>query len=78
MLTPQRKADQRRVRARIQWKAQVRSYVKQVGWGNVPGRGRYWKRQLHRARRRYWKDRLAGRRGKDPAPYESTVSWRDT
>ena len=39
-----------------------------------PGAGKYWKRQLHKARRRYWKDE---RHMRGLARYESTVNWRN-
>ena len=27
-------------------------------WGNRPGLGRWWKRQMHKARRRYWQEMI--------------------
>jgi hypothetical protein len=53
-------------------------------WGNKPGLGTYWKRKMHKARRRYWREMID--RGFwldhiEPHPrrglhYESMVSWR--
>jgi len=53
-------------------------------WGNKPGLGRYWKREMHQARRRYWREMI--RRGywcgtvaphpRTPARYEREVNWR--
>ena len=47
-------------------------------WGNKPGFGKYWKRQLHKARRRYWK--ALHRHGKThprtPTHYEAEVNWK--
>lgn len=44
-------------------------------WPGV-GVGRYWKRQLAKARRRYIKALLRGDRGKEPTHLESEVNWR--
>jgi hypothetical protein len=53
-------------------------------WGNKPGLGSWWKRALHKARRRYWREMIA--RGfwldkvephpREPVRYESEVNWR--
>jgi len=45
-------------------------------WGNKEGIGRYWKRILSKARRRYAKAELRGERGKEPVGLESTVNWK--
>lgn len=46
-------------------------------WGNIPGKGRFWKRCLWKARRRYAKQLLRHGRGNEPVHYESTVNWKD-
>jgi len=38
--------------------------------------GRYWKRRLAKARRRYIKSVLRTGRGKEPVGYESTVDYK--
>jgi len=76
MQTPDRKQKQRTVERRLQWRDTCKSYVRGVGWGNKRGIGREWKRRLGKARRRYTKDLLAGRRGKEPIGLESTIGWR--
>lgn len=45
-------------------------------WGNVPGNGRWWKRQLSKARRRYINALLRSGRGKEPIGLESEVNWK--
>jgi len=52
-------------------------------WGNRPGNGKYLKRQLHKARRHYWKIKIKRQfwRGTRPHPrgygnYRSEVNWR--
>lgn len=41
-------------------------------WGSKSGNGRYWKRRLSKARRRYWKD--THKRGL--MSIESTCNWK--
>ena len=38
--------------------------------------GRYWKRQLSKARRRFAKQVLRHGRGKEPTRYESECNWK--
>lgn len=45
-------------------------------WGNKRGMGRFWKRQLSKARRRYAKNLLKYGRGKEPVGLESEVNWK--
>jgi hypothetical protein len=45
--------------------------------GNHSGIGRFWKRRLSKARRRYIRDLLRLGRGKEPAGLESVVNWKD-
>lgn len=45
-------------------------------WGNSAGRGRYIKRQLSKARRRFWKSLVRFGRGKSPSNYESETNWK--
>jgi hypothetical protein len=56
------------------------NYEVKVGdWvGSWPNQhiGRWWKRQLSKARRRYIKHTLRGIRSKEPTGYESVVNWR--
>jgi len=40
------------------------------------GQGRYWKRQLSKARRRYAKMLIWFGRGKEPTHYESECNWK--
>jgi len=47
----------------------------QVCWPN-PKVGRYWKRQLSKARRRHIKLTLRGIRAKEPTHYESEVNYK--
>lgn len=44
-------------------------------WPGV-GIGRFWKRQLSKARRRHIKAELDGRRGKEPTHYEGMVNYK--
>jgi len=44
-------------------------------WGR-PGTGRWWKRQLSKARRRYARALLAQGRGKEPVRYERECNWK--
>lgn len=43
---------------------------------NSRGEGRYWKRQLSKARRRFSKMLIYFGKGKSPSHYESEVNWR--
>jgi len=45
-------------------------------WGNKPRLGRWFKRRLSKARRRYIKQLLWYGRGKEPTSIESEVSWK--
>lgn len=45
-------------------------------WGNKIGIGRYYKRRLSKARRRYAKDLIKFGRGKEPTGLESEINWR--
>lgn len=45
-------------------------------WGNNSGTGKYWKRQLNKARRRFAKMTINFGKGKSPSHYESEVNWR--
>lgn len=47
-------------------------------WRNKPGLGRWWKRQLSKARRRYVKQVVNLGRGHEPTGYESEVNWKAT
>jgi len=78
MLTPQRKNHQRRINKRSEWRDLCNNYVRYAGWRNRTGLGRYWKRKLSKARRRYAKDILRGLRGKEPVNLEGRVNWRST
>ena len=40
------------------------------------GFGKYWKRKLNKARRKYAKDLLKFGRGKEPVDLESEVNWK--
>lgn len=40
------------------------------------GLGRWMKRRLSKARRKYAKERLNGRKGKEPSGIESEVNWK--
>jgi hypothetical protein len=42
-----------------------------------PGEGRFWKRRLSKARRRYVRALLKCGRGKEPVGIESTVNWKN-
>ena len=48
------------------------------GWGGRIGTGKWWKRALHKARRRAAKAEITGRHVRGLAGYESTVNWRAT
>jgi hypothetical protein len=81
MLTPQRRHDHWRVNKRLNDKLRaITRWQSDPGyeWHNVPGKGRYWKRQLHKAERRAWKAEVAGRRPRRIGGYRSTVNWRAT
>lgn len=41
-----------------------------------PRSGRWWKRALAKARRRYIRAQLLGIKGKEPTGYESEVNWK--
>jgi hypothetical protein len=45
-------------------------------WGSR-GEGRYWKRQLSKARRRAWRTELAGHRPRGLPDIESRVNWKN-
>lgn len=45
-------------------------------WSNTPGMGKWYKRQLSKARRRYIKFTLLGIRVKEPTGWESEVNWK--
>lgn len=45
-------------------------------WPNSPGFGRWMKRRLSKARRRYIKSVLRTGRGKEPTRIESEVNWK--
>jgi hypothetical protein len=45
-------------------------------WGNVPHIGRWYKRRLSKARRRYVRDLLRFGRAKEPTGIESEVNWK--
>ena len=45
-------------------------------WGNKRGMGRYWKRQLSKARRRASKAEIDGRKVRGLAGIESEVNWK--
>jgi len=47
----------------------------QCRWPN-PHIGRYWKRQLSKARRRFAKQMLLWGRGKEPLHYERECNWK--
>lgn len=76
MLTPKRRHHHRRVNQRLgPWSG---LWGSGYSWGNRRGQGRFWKKALHRARRRYWRDKLRGARHPHyPAGLESTVNWRN-
>jgi hypothetical protein len=78
MLTSERRHYHKRANDRLAWKRRTNSYCREIGWGNVPGLGKWYKRQLHKARRRYIRAELRGHRGKSPASWESEVNWRGT
>ncbi len=82
MLTPQRRHDHRRVNRKLNAKLRAldRWFYKSPGyeWHNIPGCGRYWKHQLHKAERRAWKAELIGRKPRGLGYYRSTVNWRAT
>ncbi len=67
MLTAKRKHHHRRVNEKLN--------CRHLCW---PGRGigKHWKRRLHKARRKFAKDTLHGRRGKEPVGLESEVNWK--
>jgi hypothetical protein len=48
-----------------------------VRWSGE-GIGRFWKRQLAKARRRYIKAVLRGEKGKYPFRYERECNWKGT
>ena len=76
MLTSQRKHTHYLANQRLAWRYACRSYARTAGWPDRSGYGKWWKRRLHKARRRYAKAQLAGRRGKEPVGLESEVNWR--
>lgn len=47
-------------------------------WRNQPGLGKWYKRRLHKAERRYAKAVCRGLKGKEPVGYRSEISWKGT
>jgi len=78
MLTPERKNHQERVNRKNAWRDLCDNYVRYAGWRNRTGLGRYLKRRLSKARRKYYKNILRGLRGKEPVTLEGRVNWRGT
>ena len=54
---------------------QERPYWKQWGWGR-PGTGRWWKRQLSKARRKYSKHMILYGRAREPLGWERECNWK--
>lgn len=73
MLSTERKHHHRRVNKKRLWWIDRRKLSS--SWP-APHIGKWWKRKLHKARRRWYKERLHGRRGKEPTAYESEVNWK--
>ena len=78
MLTPERRHYQERANKRAELRRFKTPWECGWMWQNKPGLGKWYKGQWHRAERRYWRDTLHGRRGKEPTGAYSAVSWRGT
>jgi len=76
MLTLKRRHDHARVNARLNRYPQG-LWGSGYEWGNTPGRGKFWRSLLNRAKRRYWRAQLRGDLHPHyPSGLESEVSWR--
>jgi hypothetical protein len=73
MITAERKHHHKRVNQdrEADWWGKFKTW----GWP-APHTGKWWKRRLHKARRRWYKARLRGQRGKEPTDIESEVNWK--
>ena len=69
MLTERRRRDHWRVNRKYEaWWSKV--------WHDSTGIGKYYKKKLNRAERRFAKARLKGLKGKEPIGHRSDVNWR--